>query len=605
MGLLFIFLILLSGSVFFSIKFKNKIDNNFIIWIMSIILILYLFGLLGILKFGYYLVILISTFLFLYDIYYIFKNRSDKNLRGLLLTKGLTTFILMFLAFILIHHGRVIYSFDEFSHWGDVVKAMYTTDAFSTSPLSMSAFQSYPPAMSLFQYLWVKVAGNFDESLLYISYNLVGMCLFLPFTSKIDSKKQYFLGTILLIICPFMLFNNYYSAIYIDPMVGLFFGFIILKIIEEKEYSNFFMLNILLSLFVLVLLKDVGVFFALISVVVLVLDLFKKKKINLKNIKDKKKYLIIILACIVCILLAKESWNLCIKFSDAKVSFKDKIDLLVLFKILTGSIVDYRREVISNFFIALYEKPIISSIINLDFIRLSVLLLVLFRFLLSKKDIDNKILTTLYGGLIFYTFGLCILYLFRFIPYEAINLASYTRYLSIYFSGMLFIITGLVIKDLKKSSILLIIFMMFMSYYNVIRTFTIVSDAKTNRDKYLNAVHYIDKHVTKDEKIYVVVQNSDGFEYWNLRFLLRPRQINDFYFTWSIGSKYNDQDIWTLDINSDDWIETLHKDNFDYVYIYKCDEKFSSEFGSLFESSDDIRNNTLFEVKSDKLVLVE
>lgn len=605
MGLILILFVILSGSIFYSIKFKNKIDNNFITWIMSIIFILYILGLFGILKIGSYLILFISLGMFIYDVYYLYKNRKDSNLWELIFTKGLFVFFIMLLVFNIIHYGRVLYNFDEFSHWGDVVKAMYTIDAFSTSPSSMSAFQSYPPAMALFQYLWVKLAGSFNESLLFICFNVVGVCLFLPFISTIKSKKEYFLGTILLLICPMMLFDNFYHALYIDAMVGLFFGFIILKIIKEKDYSFEFCINISLALFILVLLKDVGFFFALISIIVLIIDLFKKKKIKIKDINKYKKFLFMLLICFISVLFAKESWNLCIKLSDANVSFGDKIDFLVLVKILTGQIIDYRREVISNFISALYSKTIVTGIINLDFIRLSILLFILFRFFLTKKDIDNKTLSVLYSGLVIYTIGLCILYLFRFIPYEAVNLASFSRYLSIYLVGMLFIICVLVVSDYKKVLILLLVFMMFIPYSGIVNIFSSLTDAKTNRNNYLNAVNYIDKHVTKDEKVYVLVQNSGGFEYWNLRFLLRPRAINHYYFTWSIGTKYNDEDIWTLDTNSSEWFKTLQEEKFDYVYIYKCDEKFIDEFGELFDRKDNIINNTLFKVESDKLVLVK
>ena len=66
---------------------------------------------------------------------------------------GLIIFLLVFFAFSVFNAGKLASTWDEFSHWIDIVKAMTTVDDFGTNPQSLSTFKSYPPAMSIFQYV--------------------------------------------------------------------------------------------------------------------------------------------------------------------------------------------------------------------------------------------------------------------------------------------------------------------------------------------------------------------------------------------------------------------------------------------------------------------
>lgn len=600
-SLLLIYIILLSGSIFLSLKFNKKIENTFIVWIMSIIFILYFCGLFKLLEMGVYLILLISIMLLIYDIN---KFLDDKSIfKKLIFTKGLFFFTLLFIGLIIIHKDRLISVWDEFSHWGDVVKAMFYINDFSTNPNSLSEFKSYPPAMALFQYFWVKIANNFNEYYLYISYQIVSISIFLTFVENIKEFKKTFIAGAILMLTPLVFFNDFYISIYIDSIVSIFFSFIILNFIKEKEYDKFFIIKIALSLFTLVLLKDVGLFFAIISLLVLIVILIKSKKIKFDKhfYKNNKNVINMIIAFVLIIMFAKISWGILININNVTVSFGNKITIKDIIDLILGNTLPYRKEVIKNFVTSLFTKEILMYPFILDFVKIVIILSIIYVFLYKKKIFNNKaIIITIFSGLFIYAFGLMILYCFKFSEYEAVRLASYSRYLSIYLNCLLFISCVFLI-DSKYNIITLIILIIFIPYSSVFRIITTKNETIETRKQYQEVALNIKKYVKPSDKIYVIIQNTTGYDYWHLHHVLRPNPINENY-SWSIGEKYYDGDIWTLNISCNEWLENL-KQNYDYVYLFKTDDKFIDEFKCAFNNSENIKNGNLFKIDK-KLILV-
>jgi hypothetical protein len=122
------------------------------------------------------------------------------------------------------------------------------------------------------------------------------------------------------------------------------------------------------------------------------------------------------------------------------------------------------------------------------------------------------------------------------------------------------------------------------------------------REPYNIAGDYINNKIDEGEKIYIISQNTTGFDYWVLRYTVWPNETNP-NFTWSIGEKYDDGDIWTVDTDSSLWMDTLIEDNYTYVYICKCDNQFINKFKDLFESNSKIEDGKLYKIDVDKKLL--
>lgn len=600
------YLIIQIISIFFAIKLKKNIGSTFVITVLSIIVTLYLFGLLNILPIGVYFIELTSLGMLIYECRYFYKHKD--KLRSTIFNKENTIFTLIFIGLSVIHEGRMISSWDEFSHWGDVVKAMFTIDDFATSSKSMSQFQSYPPAMSLFQYFLMKLGNKYIEGHMFIAAQLFFVSLIMTFVSKNKKVIDALITAVILLFVPSLIFNNFYTTIFIDCILGLVFGYILLSIIVN-EYDKHQIINLILSIFTLVLLKDVGIFLALIAIAMIIVDLiFVKKKIKFKrNFYEKnKKYIWLVAGGIAAIAIAKATWNFDININDARISFGNEITFRGILNFITRQNLGYRGIVIGNFIRNLYTENIISSIVNFNTITLSVFLTLLLIPALKNVSNSKYYIGCILSGLLIYIIGLVFIYCFKFTEYEAVRLASYSRYISIYFVAMIFIVTAMITSNCSNKVIPLLVVLLFVPYTNFFAIRYTVREAMNVREPYETAIANLPEEIDGDDKIYVLSQNTSGFDYWVLKYSLRPNEINENN-TWSIGKPYNKEDIWTRNYSQTEWMNKLIEEEYDYVYIYKADNQFISQYAELFITTEDIDEQTLFIVdkKIKKLKLVK
>ena len=608
------YLILIVGSVFLSLIFNKKIGKTFIVCIMSIIFILYFFGLFKILKYGVFFIEILSIVFTIYNVRTLIKE--PEKFKKLIYSKELLIFTFAFFLLFLMHNGRMLTNWDEFSHWGDVVKAMYDINDFSTNPASMSFFQSYPPAVSLFQYFFVRLANSFNEYYLFIAYQIMAFSLYLPFIENVKSKKNMLVSVVIMFLLPLILYNSYYNTIYVDAILGLFFCYTSFNILFNYEKDNFFIFNITLSCFILVLLKDAGLFLVILAIIFFIIKLivnnssclkkinFRKiikiKNFNLKHLLRNKEFLILLLM-IMSVILAKVTWNYSISSNNSPVSFDTNFKLNDIIGLLTTNSGGYRVSVIKNFIVALYSKIFIQKIVNLNFIHLVLIFVLFIYYVIKVRIVKNKInFVLLLLGLFVYTMGLLLIYCFNFSEYEALNLASFERYLSIYFIAILFVVCMIMISNNKNVFLLLIIMLFFTPFENLMVLG--VDNTISKRNTYVEHVENINNKVNSQSKVYLIIQNTTGYDYWVMRYSLRPMRIND-NFSWSIGSSYYDGDIWTKRIDTKTWINQLIDENYEYVYLFNVDNQFIDEFGVLFDSIENVKNNSLFRINYDKMLL--
>lgn len=196
-----------------------------------------------------------------------------------------------------------------------------------------------------------------------------------------------------------------------------------------------------------------------------------------------------------------------------------------------------------------------------------------------------------------------MLYCFNFMKYEAVRLASFDRYVSIYFLMLLYILIVILINKNIKISLVFLIFCLILPYKQIDEYRHAVGLSINARYSYEINADEVKKLINKDDKIYFVSQNTTGLDYYTMKYVLRPNIVNEI-FSWSIGSRYNDGDIWTKEINSNEWMNLLITNQYDYVYLYNVDEKFIDEFGNLFESNNVISNLSLYavDIKNKKLL---
>lgn len=112
------------------------------------------------------------------------------------------------------------------------------------------------------------------------------------------------------------------------------------------------------------------------------------------------------------------------------------------------------------------------------------------------------------------------------------------------------------------------------------------------------------KKLNKEDNIYFIAQNTAGYEYFMARYEYTPSHIIEN--EWSLGKKYSEEDIYTKNLTLEEFEKRLRDST--YIYLYKIDESFNENYGSLFlESYPTINNGDIFKIKleNEKIKLIK
>ena len=621
MYLVLIFAVLCSGAALIALIFNRKIEETLSLWIFVIIFILYLSGISESLKKGAYIVITIAIISFILCFFYICSNR--KKVIENILTPGFVMFILFFVMSWWAQRGRMLTSWDEFSHWGTVVKNMHIFNALSNHPEATTICKGYPPATALFEYFWIKVSRGYAEGNLYRAMNILYFSLMIPIFTNVRWKdySKILVRVVLILILPLAFYQDFYTNILVDAILGIMFAGILINY-YENEMSAFKFVYISLALFTLTITKSSGFGLAIIAIVAIVIDLlFIKRQDLLAYVKrDKISHsfmrIVIVLSPILFTLMSKLTWSRYLKITKTDASWNtSKIAFHNIKDLFTSSAPQYQITTIKNFLTYLPNHIITNYTIKISYIGWMGLLLaisiILIKFVCEDDEKGRyKVATiTIFGGAVIYSFSLLILYVFTFSVNEATNLASYSRYMSTYLLGaLIFLVVTICLKEqtgptkFKIScsmgillSLLLIIRVTPVMNITLLAPHNIKETAKM-REQYLPITKIKRPLYRKTDKMYIISVANNGFDYWVNRYNITPIKTNA-PSTWSIGKPYYKGDIWTKDIDLKAWVEQL-RSQYTYVYIFRTNDTFNKSYGKVFEGgSKAIKNDTLYYVQ--------
>ena len=596
------FLIVISFSLYLFFKYEKRVEETLPYTFICIVLFLYIMGLIRLLKLGTYLIILLSILSYSYIIYSLIKKRNKKVTLLKLITPANIFFVSIFVVLCIYHNGRLLTGWDDFTHWGDVVKVMHSINDFSTSSKSLSAFQSYLPGMSIFQYFFETLLHNFNEGYLFISSQIFAFSLFLPFMKNITWKKVLnFIISVIITLLSFLVFYiTYYKSIYIDCFLALIFAFNLGSIyLFKNNYNKENIIKLSLSLSMLVLTKDIGLFLAFICIFII----FTITLVNhIKNKQIIKKEYTPIFIFLLVIFSTYFSWKLNIRLSGATANWTNELDINFIIDSLLKRGNSYGVTVRNNYVNTFLNYSILRGFLSLNCTSTIIMFSLIFAVISNGKSSEKYSNNTLYLTSVIcfyiYIFLLLILYLWKFDEYEAVNLASWQRYVGTYLQALLFLLIFIIFDKNNKNHLIMVLIIIALG----INPFKIsevlkkdIGETIYKREPYILAEKQINEKLNGTKaSIYFISQADSGYDYWAFKFTCRDHisYINT-GMTWSIGEKYGEGDIWTKNINSTEWMNEL-SEKYDYVYIYNADNKFINEFGKLFESN--IENNKLYKI---------
>ena len=624
-----IFLLISTGSVL-------KVFNNTLryevltpITCMTIIFLLFLFGIVNYLMLGLFFVIALSIGIYFFAFLKLLLETKRQGIDYLksILCSLISPCAILVLLFIMIetyaNFGKQVAEWDEFSHWATVVKHMvcYNTLSYDQAH-SFVYFKSYPPAMALFQYfvqrivILLKPEVQFSEWHLFFAYHLLEVSFLLPFIGKMNFRRPAAWFSTVFVIMALKIVNfSPISSLLIDPFLGLISGAgMAMLSLYEIEHYPIYRIMIILVIGIITLTKDAGMLFACtIAICFVTLVVRERDKGDIKSI---------FFTCALTFLFAicpKALWTICLWKNDVRSVFS-KIDFVSLFNVLSGREVSYRTEVISQFFrqltrpytfITFFGKNISSLMLLLLLLSLALLINRVYIYHFPRKSAAfNLYYLILCGCSVLFMVGLLLVYMYKLSPFEGIHLASFDRYMQILFYMLFFYIMLSLIAVMEclesyKYLVPVILFGICFTTGACSASFRYYSRAPVwyaneLRKQYNSFFKAIELHTSEDSVIYFISQNNEGYDFWCARYCLMPRIVNPYNLgerTWTIGSQSVDDvdNTWRMQMTADEWKAKLLSD-YDYVALFRLNEDFFNDYSDLFNNPEDIEEESLFYV---------
>lgn len=619
--------VLLSGSCLGVCLLKRRPEDMLPLTQMSIVLILFCFGLFGVLYVGVIVVLGIVMVIYLLCLFLMIKNRNYKASLHKLSTPGCIMFVILFVILSYANYGKQADAWDEFSHWMDCIKAMTYADDFITNPGAHSYFASYPPAMTILQYFFQKIYlfvnpnELFNEWRMYLTYQMFALSMFFPFFKSGKPKGLLNASMMLAILCllPTLFFGGLYTAVYIDPFIGIVTGCGFAYILYHDRTDYIDEIYIFMLCAVLVLGKDVGLFFSCFISICYGVDVMmedgKYKTLSCGRVFQKSILLLKASAPLWAILAARLLWRNEMRISGVSPNFGNQINLIEytsMFFLHKDS--TYRQAVVDNMKDAFYGKTIGIGQLNVSisyfgmFILFIVLMYLLYRRALVKKATWIKSSTKV--AMVFvllqlavYMYCLGATYVSNFGEYEATCLASYERYSNMsYLTVWIVLVIGAIeiwqACDYTERMAAILAAIMLVSPIGQISDFLnrdIARSSQGMRSRYEVLSQQIEKYCSGTDKIYCISEGDQGLDYWVMRYNARPNEFSD-NFTWSLGEAQYEGDIWTYNISSDEWHEKLLKEKYTHIALYNVNDYFKDVYSDIFADTENIYSQCLYEL---------
>lgn len=622
LSLIFLFMIISSGGVLCAAKGCKRYEELLPITCSSIVIVLFLCGIMKQLQLGVYLIVGLSVLLYIATVMVIVKHKSIRTFIANCFTPAFWCFALFFAIVTVCNYGKLADGWDEFSHWMDIVKVMTTLNDFGTNPDSASMFQSYPPGIALFQYFVQKINGMatgelFSEWMVYTAFQIFFVAFFLPFFNKLQYKKPgvIIITAVSVFLAPMIFFADLYTKSYIDPMLGILSGTGLATVFLTSKKDKLYAAKILLTIAMLVLAKDAGLMFAAFVAVAYLIDMMCWDKS-----KTRQQKVVYAVLSVIALLGPKILWNYNIESNHAMVLFSAPIDFADLSRVLTGKVYSYRTTTVKNFLHAIPSTTtsLGNTGISLNYIAFLAAIMCGI-YLICKAWKKKGILPVGKGVLvvavtsvqtIVYILGICVSYMYKFNEGEAVSLASFVRYMNVGYLSIWLVLVIMVLyylqENQEKSSVAFLVFtvMVCISPLEEVCDYFLrehVIYSKEVRAPYEEICNKIQHEVEPGSSIYIVSQEDNGIDYWIIRYSVRPNTVPE-YFTWSIAEEREEWDYETRAISAIQWQEELCA-RYDYVVLYKINDPFINSYGDIFAEPDAILGNALYKVNKESGLL--
>ena len=480
--------------------------------LLSIVLIQLSFGLFGLLRVGFWLTLLLGGLTWLAVLILLLQKKTLPDFRIRFVDTPFLLFLALCVLLLILNKGKMLASWDEFSHWGDVVIMMLTQDVLSIDPSAHCSFPEYPPALSLFEYFFSRLgmlfSGEIQEWLLYYAHQLFLFLLFFPLLKgkKLREPMTWILlaGVFLL---PTVFLPYVYAMIYIDVILGCLLGLSLYWILFRADHDRLWLAQLCSMLVLLVWCKALGLVLALSAIIIGRRTLGKNAWIPLGSV--------LLSALVWWIAVFLYNVNASPNMSAFEMNISGHAFMLA----------DWQRVVLKDYLLALLSRGE-AVIPALPFIIIFPLFLVGFWLLFGRKN--YRIWGSLLLFHIFFTLALGISYALFFPRTDAQELSAMERYWgNILLADGILLFLGASDKNRSGVSVFLLLILFLFTPVRSTARFLMrgeVRYSQSQRAPYTPLANRIKTVVPADSSI-LLDTNDDLFGGMVLHTTLRPRTV--------------------------------------------------------------------------------
>lgn len=554
---------------------------------------------------GKYIVITIAIALFIIALIYLLSKQAARIfIRSVVFSPAMLIYLGLTVLFVYFAKDNLVGLWDELRLWGAYTKALHTSNSLQ---LGSDAFiypimQSYPPAMPLLGYFFTSFSKVFNESVLFFVYSFLGLVLLLPFAKHLKWSKWYNIlaFAFIIVFMPHLVYSldwdyaYYYQSLFIDCTLGLAFGYSIIKAKGNVYKDNFETYSFFVLLFCLSLLKDSGVFFAFIALLVSLVNYYK-----FKDSKKTKSFIISVCISGLAILFACLSWRFTLNMHNVTnhIKLPETTSLL---------------SVITFLFNVILANKIYLTAILVGAVSVIVYKYIIFRMDPNEKKVKLWFTIIQIASYIVFILGYLAIFANRIVEMQ---LPSILRYMGTLVVCELYCLISMLIEKYKdkdfyeyisslvkaKSPKAKYIAAIAMSFILLLASFLIINNfRKYDSGIYAEASQIEEQLVSHvigtDEEmqnVFYITQEDVGSQailHHRLYFNLIDDNIR-------IANFYSEINVLNLTYN--EFIDLLANMDIDYIYVHDSCQEFVDIFGSLF--SDDLSPSScdfLFELEN-------
>jgi hypothetical protein len=599
---------ILGGAVFAAAVWRRRVAEMVPLSVLFLIAHSWLCGQIGLLRFSALVTVFGMIALGVAGLVILLRR---KGAREPVWDVSLVCFALGFLWLVYVSAGRMPLEQADFAQWALAPKAMYYTNSLAPSGWAAAA----APALAVFQTIFqtcnalFSSGGGFEGWLLYVAYGTACLALLLPFTHSSYPNRWVRAGYTLLYflaaVCVPLQFFGLFSALNPDGLLAILAAASLLMAARKKSLPHAFAVG--LTLFVLTLVKDAGMFFAAAALAVYAVTLVRSAEYRQAN-RGLRFWLLAIPALFT--LTARLSWwrvSFSLHGATAGVgtlfwqSFAAK-QIEVRLGLTAGSATVFSLATVHLSFLALL-------------LALAAATALLIRAFQNRKELrDTR--SALWGAAaaaVLYTAGLLPAYWFAVDAADAAKLLNFERLIAVGFAVWMLIAAAAAKEGLESQPRwpwrrhLLVI----LTCLCVVLTGSGAVSSLTNRDftadnekyhTYYAVADAAQTAIPEDARVYLVCQNDDGTAFATLRYALCPRRTNAETTVW-LRDPEAKQYAWTYPVAAEAWKAELLA--YDYVLVYRADDYLQTAVAAAVTANGILEANTIYRVNKDTGLLEE